>query len=276
MFSVPRLATFVLATAVLLVSVSCESSLDPLEEKAGRYSVYGALNLQKDTNYVRVKNLNLPLSEEGSQQFNATVRLEHLESGSTEVLPDSIVVFEGVRTHNFQTTMDIVPDTRYQVTVDGAGGGPVQVTGTTPKVATTDVDPTREDCRTPLEISFEPVTGSVEMSIGVYYGNRLRSFTHRISSSEGSEKASLVLTPEQILKRALGKNLAGDRLDDPVRCHDLSRPDVQVNYNVYGPDFFDEIPSGDPSLPKEFGRFGGFYRGAFSFKIDTEDIYRST
>ena len=265
----------VLVVLIGFLAGACDNSMDPLDTQKGTYSIYGALNIEKSENYIRVKNLNNSFAQEDAKILGADVTLEDLDRGVAQPLEDSVVVYDGVYTHNFKTTMDILPDTPYRVTVDGDEGTTVRATGTTPKIASSSVNPTKEDCRTSIAFTFEPVSGSIQLSIGVHYGS-LRFYTKRYSPQEDSERVRFFLTPEELLKKALGKNLAGDDVEDPVRCHDLTNNTVVVKSVVYGPDFFGKTPTDSLSIPGGAGRFGGFYRDQFSFQIDTTDVYEDT
>lgn len=260
---------------IIGVIAGCDTSVDPLDEKKGQYSIYGALNIYEDTNFVRVRDMNNSLTESETRDLNIHVTMENIEMGLSEVLEDSIVYFDGVYTHNFETTLDIAPDTRYIITVEDSVGNTVRDTASTPKIVDTNVDPTGKDCETDIVMSFMPISGSIDISLGIYYEGSPEFFTRERSSSEGFEQVNIRRTPADIIIDALGENFA----DDPegnIRCHDLSSNQVIVRYTVYGPEFFKDDASRGSDIPGGTRRFGGYYQDQFTFEIDTTDIYDDT
>lgn len=118
---IKNLFSWMILPAIFWFFLSCDNSLDPLDEEKGAYSIYGYLNLYKDINYIRVKNLNITYLQD-STNIDAEVTLENIYSGATEILEDTIVVFDSLKTHNFCRTMDIQPHIEYRVSVEGSDG----------------------------------------------------------------------------------------------------------------------------------------------------------
>lgn len=71
---------------------SCDNSLNPVIKNKGIYVIYGYLDINSDTNYIRVKNLKVPLRKATANTFNGTVTLTNLDNGASQILQDSIVV----------------------------------------------------------------------------------------------------------------------------------------------------------------------------------------
>lgn len=119
--------------AFLSILWGCDNTLEPFEENIGNYSVYGALDINKDINYIRIKDLSLT-NDEAPETIDITVTLKSLSSGEIETLKDTLVVFDGVNTHNFVSRMNIEPETTYRLTVTDPNGDSFSVSATTPKL----------------------------------------------------------------------------------------------------------------------------------------------
>lgn len=267
------LAVLLAASFGLLVS-GCDNSVTILDRDTGLYSVYGALDINAETNYIRVKNLNTPLVADSTRTLEATVTLENRRTGTSMVLEDSVVQFEGVYTHNFRTTMDITPDTEYQVTVEHPAGRTAQATATTPPVAETDVNPRGEPCETPIRIAFEPVASPSQLDpeIGFDFGGMQRwtpAFRPRADESN-PDRVFVQFTPKQLLDAVFKPEspLGGQE----VWCHELDSNELYVRYTHLGPDFGADTPSDSLNVPGGIGQFGGFYEDSFSFQIDTVNV----
>lgn len=130
-----RFIYYLLLTACCLLSIpGCDESFQPFQEN-DRYffSIYGYLDASADTQWVRVaparQQLNMP-----PVVPEIRVTLEHLQSGDTAVMNDSLVVpGSGFNYLNFWTTMDIVHSQTYRLIAERPDGATSQVTVTTPE-----------------------------------------------------------------------------------------------------------------------------------------------
>lgn len=252
----------------------CDNSVDPLNKEQGAYSIYGYLNIYKDVNYIRVKNLNSSFLQDSTGDIDADVTLKNLNSGATEKLEDSIVVFDEVKTHNFRTTMDILPATKFRVDVEAQDGRKVSATATSPPIAETDVGPIGANCSTNVDLNFDPVSSkfALDLEVGLHYDSkefwiRANKF---LSESDGSVTASF--TPYDILDGVFG--LTAPDSEDPLKvyCHQLDAEKLMARYAHYGPDLFANTISDTLQIPGGAGRLGALYRDSFSFRIDTSKL----
>lgn len=264
---------WIIMLIIVMAFSACDNSLDPLDKDKGGYSLYGYLNLYKDVNYIRVKNLNTSLEQDTTGEIDAEVTFENLDNGLTETLEDTIVEFEGIETHNFKTTLDIRPETKYRVEVKRSDGKITSATATTPPIAETDVDPIGANCITQFDLSFEPVQGqlALQADIGFSYEGKIYWVRANRFLYESGEKVIISVTPFRILEGIFaappGPN--GSYQEGEVFCHELDNDTFDVRYTHYGPDLFTNTISDTLQIPGGAGRFGALYRDSFSFKIDT-------
>lgn len=264
-----------------LLFAGCDNSIQPLDREKGVYSIYGTLNLKKDKNFVRVKDLNRTLLEDTSGTIDAKVSIEDLQTGEMDIMRDSIVSFEGVKTHNFYTDMDISPDTRYRVSVERSDGRTVFAEAETPSLARTNVEPVMEDCLTPINVSFTPVEkrNNLGLIFGFNYDGEIKWVPFRESLSSGpgeldndTNTVIFTFTPKNILDTFTGANNFFSSDAEGIWCHQLDDDNFYVRYTHYGPDSFANTTSDSLQIPGGTGRLISLYVETFSFRIDTVNI----
>jgi hypothetical protein len=118
----------------LLALSSCDSSFEPIQENDRYiYSIYGYLDAAADTQWVRV----MPVHEKlfaGPEPIDATVTLENLESGESQVMNDSLFQYAAnTYAWNFWTPMELEPTGTYRLTAERSDGVTSHVTVTLPE-----------------------------------------------------------------------------------------------------------------------------------------------
>lgn len=118
----------------LLALSSCDSSFEPIQENDRYiYSIYGYLDAAADTQWVRV----MPVHEKlfaGPEPIDATVTLEDLESGESQVMNDSLFQYAAnTYAWNFWTLMELEPTGTYRLTAERSDGVTSHVTVTLPE-----------------------------------------------------------------------------------------------------------------------------------------------
>lgn len=111
---------FLLICASLLAG--CEPSFDPIQENDRYYSMFGYLNASADTQFVRIEELRDSLATGAVKKLDAEVTLTNTSTGQTAVMQDSLFEYPKGVAHNFFTTMDIVPNEKYELVVNGPAG----------------------------------------------------------------------------------------------------------------------------------------------------------
>jgi len=111
-----------MALLSVLFLQSCDESFEPLvENDRFFYSMYGYLDASADTNWIRI----IPLRE-GIDQLPdvvSVVTLEHLETGETSVMNDSLFTYAGGRQAlNYWTTMELFPGQTYRLKAEREDG----------------------------------------------------------------------------------------------------------------------------------------------------------
>lgn len=252
-----------IVSTLFLGMQACDTGIDGLNEEKGIYSIYGYLDMKKDTNFVRVKNLNTPLTATSSDSIDAKVTLKNLVTGNTSILKDSVIDFDGVKTHNFMTTMNLQPDTEYQLKVQRSDGRSLSATASTPYLANRELKPSNPVCEGPTELVFEPVRDKFALDLKIsflYEGQRYWvNANNRLEEKGDGVVASFWF--ENIVKAPFSPEL--------VFCNELSSDIFTIQYYHYGPDLFEDNVSDSINIPGGAGRFGAFYKESFTVQVDT-------
>ncbi len=266
-----------------VVLPGCDNTLEPLDENKGQYSIYGGLNVAKDVNYIRVKNLNVPVGQDSADNFEGIVTLENLNTGATETLENRTVYFDSVATHNFRATMDITTNTKYRVSVEGPNGNTVTKDAQTPaktqysistNLDTTVFVPKIDDfCIADYTVTFSPVLPgeAIVADIGFEYtGDEIWLEDKLIVAPEGATSTRLVISPQDVIDEALDPD--GDPFNPPGKdiCEKkLTSLVFTVRFQHLGQNFVDRSTSDTLDIPFGTGQLVGIYQDMFSFRIDT-------
>lgn len=248
----------------LLFAGACDNSLDPIDTEKGIYSIYGFVDINAEENYVRVKDLNIPLVDDTTQFTGATVTLTNTENLSeTEVLEEVTVDFDSVKTHNFRAEMNIRPHTTYRVKVAGDDGRSVSATATTPGIAEYSAEPTGQKCNVPITFRFNPVReGNFILMYIRFFVKGKPEVAPYILKPQGGE-AVLVRSPNQIIT---------DATRQMYSCIRLSDAHLYVDFTHFGPDFdlgADNTNISDSlAIPGGTGTFLGILRDSLTVPIE--------
>lgn len=269
---------FLFLISIGFVTSACDNSVELIDEETGLYSIYGALDMNKEINFIRIKDLNVPIENLADQPLNVDVVLDNLTNGISEVLRDSVVIFDGVPTHNFYTTMEIPPRAEFRITVTGEDGRATSAMATAPDLVEVHVQPEKPGCRTEMEVEISSIElGNVSSHIAVDYdgmewrwGGYAREFDESITHT----------FQPQVLLDEIWKDSELESTDCYEICYEDPRPQCyqldsdfwRVKYIHYGPDFDEgELPE-DLRVPGGIGEFGIIRTEVVSFQIDSSRI----
>ncbi len=246
----------------------CDNTLEPIDQRRGFYSLYGALDMDNEVNYIRVKDLNVPLRKGSGEELDAEVRLTNLDRQVTEVLEDSVRLLEGIYTHNFRATMDIRQGERYRVEVESPEGETTAATAEAPVRTDTEMEPKVPDCFTNFQLVFDRIRNpdNIVISVGFEFRDEIFSENFRPVEREGSDEVVVLLR----LKRMLDNQLFDAGYN--AYCHHLSSDSLYVEYTHHGPDFYEQIETDTLDIRDGAGRFGIKYEGAARFPVDTVNV----
>ncbi len=144
---------------------SCDNTLEPLGDDE-LYTIYGVLNVEKNTNFIRVRDITAPFTLEATENIDARVILQNINANTSKDLTSLRSEYEGMYLHNFQVD-NLLPDTEYRLRIERSDGRSVELETKTPSKATFTISPDVRDCETPVTVEFGNLNGG---SIGYVIG----------------------------------------------------------------------------------------------------------
>lgn len=255
------------------VLVGCDDSITPFSEESG-YSVYGNLSFQEERHFFRVRPLTKPLGA-SLDSLPADVTLTNTSTGEQLSLQDSVIVFDGTRTHNYWVKFTVEPTTTYELTVKDPNRPTTQVRTTTPTDADPVVDPERaEECGEQMEIRFREAKAPRRVSFGFRYEGEKHWVVPfgDIESAPNRDDFFLRFRPGGVFCQIIPCGLR-----EPPPCTQLDDPTFQIAFLYTDPErTIDEVNPGityDPTeqerIESGVGFFGAYRRDTIAAEVDT-------
>jgi len=264
-------------TALLLIG--CDNTLDPISND-GVFTIHGALNASVDRQFIRVRDLNSPLTADATRDLDATVRVENLRTGAVTPLRDSVKKFGNVYVHNFWADLNVEPDTEYRIVAERPDGATSTATMRTPAVI--EVERTRTDgnCLDFYQVRFLGVRelNLIRTRIGFQFEGRV--FWVPRPTGFGGGTVSVSFQPEEVLAEEIGsQDNPSTRLRYEPRCLVLTDDTLRVAYKHLGPAWSGRIPGDldfDPTASNDvdngLGFFGGYREDTVAVRVDTSGV----
>lgn len=252
---------------VQIIILACNSSIEPLDKRTGVYAIYGALDMDKQTNYIRVRDLNAPFTAAATEFLDAEITLENLNNGVIANLSSERKEYDGVFLHNFLVNQEILPNSSYKLTARRSDGITVSVTTLSPTRPILDVLPVNGNCYEPITVEFSPTNGGkIVYRLGFGIGDILFKSPHILKETEETPGViNLTFTPFQELKTFRRS------------CYSLNDTNLYVEYAYYSEGLYpyEEVPiTANPfDIFQSTQVFGAYFENAiFSFPIDTSKV----
>lgn len=248
---------------------SCDNSLNPIDRDTGIFAFYGFLDLNQETHYIRVRDLNAPFTKEATETLDAAVSLHNLSQGTLTLLESQIREYEGVFLHTFVYNNTVIPDNKYQIIIERSDGAAVDMSITTPTRPEPHAAPLNQNCHMPVEFVMEPMNGGtvvlwVGLGPGGPWGPRqvLKSDAGPLSGNVTftfipSEQVSFIL-PFNITERRCGRWLRDSNM--------------YIHYIHYSTGFYEQIANDSFDILASTQRFGAFYSDTFAIPVDTTRV----
>lgn len=122
-YSAISFQTLLLIVCVIFLYTGCDPSFEAVKQNDRHFSVFGYLNASADTQYVRIEKLRDGMPGDTPSDLEAKVSLTNVTTNQTVTMQDSVYEYylRG-KAHNFYTTMDVSPNQKYRLKVNGEGG----------------------------------------------------------------------------------------------------------------------------------------------------------
>lgn len=258
---------------IVLLFLSCDTTIDPLERETGTYAIYGVLDLNDSTNYIRVRDLNVPFTAEATETIDANVQLELLNAAQSYTLDSEREDIEGVYEFNFLHDQPIRPDETYQLKVERSDGLQLSLSTITPTKPIPEVSPFNQNCYTQINFKLGPLNkGVIVMKFGFPNDTLYTSYiwgnpiVYESADSDSNQTLEFSFTPYgQVNDILRGSNR--DR-----KCFDhLRTSELFLSYIHYGPSFYEEIFETEFDIQRT-QRFGSLYYDTLAIPVDTTPV----
>lgn len=270
-------------TLVVSAIIGCEEDFEAFEEDLP-FSVYGYLTPDFKRNYIRVKDLTVPLIADSTRELDATVTFEDLETGAKKILNDTIVEFEGIFFHNFMVRDTLEYERTYQIEVTQEDGPGISTTATLPTRTEFSKYHPVDRCDVPITFTIDNIEEYRfldEVLIGYKIGGFKRWYNvpdTRIYSS-GENSYSFTYKPMEIINLHLDRSEYEDHEWEVIQneCYEMEHDRFLIEYTVLSEDWFGQNirpfnPLESPDVINGLGLVGGLDNKEFEVEIDTTKL----
>lgn len=279
---------------LLVVLGGCDNTIEPFSEE-GTSSIYGYLMPTRDHQFIRVKPLTIPVTKIDSHSVDATVRLENVTKGTSEVLRDSIITYEdaesSVVTHNYVTETPITLETKYRVVVEQPSGTRIRASTITPTAKQAKPTPKAGNCLSTFRVFFLGVTDQrrIRATLEVKYEAHEQKdawieFPRNDVYTTNDGNVVVEFTPSEFLEGEVPQGSLPPNYNPfcwyAPRCLQLDSNEIRVQYAYLGPEWYGDIPPDsltyDPleseDVSNGLGFFGSLRRDQAVVRVDTSSL----
>ncbi|MFU8861435.1 MAG: hypothetical protein ACNA8K_13545 [Cyclonatronaceae bacterium] len=258
----PALPVVLLAMFALWI-LACDNTLEPFDQDIGIYSVYGYLDMNEETHYVRIREMNAPFTSEATRKLDATVFFDRPGTGDSEILESDIREYEGVFLHTYRVESAIEPDTKYRLRVIRSDGVSVEAETTSPTYSVPVTNPENVQCHVPADIEFGPVNGGVfVLRVGTCQADDCWGAPYILRPDENGGNGTYTfrfLASEQLILLSAG---------NPASPRCSNRMNFYISYTHYAPGFYEQIENDPFDIQASFMRFGALYRDTLTVPVN--------
>lgn len=244
-------ALCLLLLGVVWLSCGRDRVINPFEDTVGTYSAYGALDIDKPVNSIRIRNVSTPFlidSVTGYEDVN--VFFTDFSTNTETQLADTIINFNGNYTYNYLLREDLQPSSQYGIKIVYNDGNESTTTVNTPAVTIADTTPDKaSNCRLNMRISFKNVKRPefINAEVGVLYqGSMQWAPIQTIQTPEfldGKDEMELQLTVTNLLVDIFPPPPEATIGIPPrfwlptVSCDELDEYKMYIRYIHFGPEW---------------------------------------
>ena len=135
------LVVFIAIISIGLFS-GCDDTVDPFIESERYFSLFGAMNMNADTQFVRVEPVTQDIFRDPGDPIDAELRSIDMTSSDTLVWTDSLFTFDdGKKAHIFFAPLRVRPGRTYRIEAERSDGNITSIETTVPQTITPEVMP---------------------------------------------------------------------------------------------------------------------------------------
>lgn len=280
--------TGLIISLLTIFIISCsDRTVNPFEENAGFFSIYGAIDADSELNYIRVKNTQIPALPDSLNPLDANIQFQNLASGSTISLRDTLINFSGFTTHNLIIDQLLDPRKTYVLSVEGTDGRSVSTKVTIPDNTEVEVNLNEvRSCREQIEFTYKNVVEpeNVRMEVGFFWDGEIRwseiGLVAKLERRQEVDEMFVSMSLNNLLvevfpPRQLAFAPNPRSVEPSVNCQSIRR--IFIRYRHLGEEWviFQSRPGRFPSDPLEWqdvedglGFLGAFRKGEFIIPVN--------
>jgi hypothetical protein len=266
----------------------CDRVINPFEETVGTYSVYGAIELDQDSNFVRVRDVTIPFLSDTTGYEDLKVYFQ-LPDGSRKQLEKRIRTLRGNNTFNYVIREPLEPRKEYTVILEDDTNAPTIANAITPGLSYHTVKPdTADGCFQKIRFTFHNVlpTEYIIAEAGVNFnGNVVWGTVKSVevpTHETGTDKFSMFVSVNNLMVDIFPPPPEATIGIPPVswlpsiRCYELESDEMYLRYIHFGKGweifqevgFFEEELLESGTVENGLGFFGAIKRGMITFYSD--------
>ncbi|MEX2601806.1 MAG: hypothetical protein WD355_09175 [Balneolaceae bacterium] len=245
---------------------ACDEVFDPYQPNDQyHYSIYGYLDATADTQWVRIMPVREDFTLDPDHPIDATVMLEHVESGHTVTMKDTLISYaHGVYAWNFWTDMEIRPEETYRLTATRTDGllsrAQVRVPPDFPV-------PTVRMTENPRVVTIKGVEKLADAKV-VYSGVEHTGGLFRVIFPHLEDSLHLETGGYQVFIDTRRHNLILDAISVPIRDRQIFIASAGPEYHNFG--LIDEkiiaLPEGISNIENGIGYLAGIVSKTIPFE----------
>lgn len=254
----------IISVAILFWIIGCSNSIDPIDENASQYAVYGFLELGESTHYIRVYDMSKPFTSEATSTIDAEVTLQNLTSGEIFILESERREIDGVFQHNFVHNGEVEADTEYKLTIKHSNGEQLELSTLVPPITDYELERISINCYDPVTLRISPLNGGL---LVIEFGTNGRiNGIPLILNKDFVDESQIEYTfiPNTEVARL---NRQGDH--EPVCGEYLKSGRLFVAFFHYAKDFYREPDHAETDPLGSIHRFGAISKDTLVIPIDT-------
>ena len=117
---------FIVSFVIAIASCDRNRTIDPFEDDIGSFSVYGAIELGKDNNSIRIRNVSVPFLADSTIGYEEIeVSQKEVDSGRSVDIEEKLVNQNGNYTVNYVILEDLEPRIDYEFSITDEFGNVV-------------------------------------------------------------------------------------------------------------------------------------------------------
>lgn len=193
------------------------------------------------------------------------VTLEHLESGSSEVLSDSMIVFNEIAAFNFLTMLPVFPENTYRLTLTDSEGNTASIIQTSinryDELTYQPLMPEQRTCTREFTLTFSPIfSGAIILNVYPRSGQNEYKFTGIEPHREFRDLITFTLRFTDI-----GRAVS---FGDGFYCPNKFEPLVRFEYIHVSNELIPDVNASRKFEVGSTGRFGTLYSGEFELEFN--------